>query len=225
MADLNDTLLAVRYAGIPELPDTGDAGDRQVQQALEREMTGNRSRRPAWTTRRIRAGGFAVAPVTALAVAATAAAATTAAVAISATSLFNRTRRRSPAPRQKRSSSDGETGRQREYPGLRHRRRVGSDNAAGRTLPRAEAARRHVGRPARHGDGQRPGSWLLHDPSADGREPRGCLTRPATNWRGAHAAGGVGRHGVIARDSPGTSTSGMSKRKAPPRPSAAPSRA
>jgi hypothetical protein len=88
MADLNDTLLAVRYAGISELPDTGDAGDRQVQQALEREMTGKRSRRPAWTTRRIRVGGFAVAPVAVLAVVATAAAATTAAVAISATSLF-----------------------------------------------------------------------------------------------------------------------------------------
>ena len=42
MADLNDTLLAVRYAGIPHLPDTGDAGDRHVQQALEREMTGKR---------------------------------------------------------------------------------------------------------------------------------------------------------------------------------------
>lgn len=88
MADLNDTLLAVRYAGIPALPEIGDAGDRLVQQALELEMTGKRSRRPAWTTRRIRVGGFAVAPVAALAVAATAAAATTAALALSATSLF-----------------------------------------------------------------------------------------------------------------------------------------
>ncbi len=88
MADLNDTLLAVRYAGIPNLPDTGDAGDRHAQQALEREMTGSGSWRPAWTTRRIRVGAFAVAPVAALAVAATAAAAATVAVAISATSLF-----------------------------------------------------------------------------------------------------------------------------------------
>lgn len=96
MADLNDTLLAVRYAGISELPDTGDAGDRQLQQALEREIAGKRSRRPAWTTRRIRVGGFAVAPVAVLAVVATAAAATTAAVAISATNLFQQNLGRPP---------------------------------------------------------------------------------------------------------------------------------
>jgi hypothetical protein len=88
MADVNDPLLAVRYAGIPELPDTGDVGDRRVQRALEREMAGKRSRWPAWTRRRIRIGGFAVPSVAVLAVVATAAAATTAAVAVSATSLF-----------------------------------------------------------------------------------------------------------------------------------------
>lgn len=95
MADLSDGLLELRYAGIRQLPEAGDPGDRRVRQALEREMARKRSRyrdwagRHSWTSRRIRIGGFAVPSVAALAVVATAAAAaTTAAVTLSATTLF-----------------------------------------------------------------------------------------------------------------------------------------
>jgi hypothetical protein len=89
MDDLNDALLALRYAGIRQLPEASDAGGRRVQQALEREMTSKRSRRRGWTRRRIQVGGFAVPSVAMLAVVATAAAATTAAVVtLSATNVF-----------------------------------------------------------------------------------------------------------------------------------------
>ena len=89
MADLSDALLALRYAGIRELPHAGDDGDRRLQLALEREMAGKPSRRRGWTRRRIRVGGFAVPPLAMLAVVATAAAATTAAVVtLSATNVF-----------------------------------------------------------------------------------------------------------------------------------------
>jgi hypothetical protein len=89
MADLSEALLALRYAGIRQLPDAGDAGDRRLELALEREMASKPSRRRGWTKRRIKIGGFAVPPVAMLAVVATAAAATTAAVAtLSAINVF-----------------------------------------------------------------------------------------------------------------------------------------
>ena len=89
MADLSDALLALRYAGIRQLPDAGDGGDRRLRLALEREMARQPSQRRGWTRRRIKIGGFAVPPVALLAVVATAAAATTAAVVtLSATNVF-----------------------------------------------------------------------------------------------------------------------------------------
>ncbi len=89
MADLSDALLALRYAGIRQLPDAGDDGDRRLQLALEREMAGKPSRHRGWTRGRIRVGGFAIPPLAMLAVVATAAAATTAAVVtLSATNIF-----------------------------------------------------------------------------------------------------------------------------------------
>lgn len=88
MSDLSDGLLELRYAGIRQLPEAGDPGDRRLRQALEQEMAGKRVRPRGWTRRRIRIGGFAVPPLAALAVVATAAAATTAAVTLAATSVF-----------------------------------------------------------------------------------------------------------------------------------------
>lgn len=88
MSDLTERLLAARYAGIHQLPENGDAGDRRLRGRLEEEMAGRRTRRFGWARRRIHVGGFAVAPVAVLAVVATAAAATTAAVTLSATDLF-----------------------------------------------------------------------------------------------------------------------------------------
>jgi hypothetical protein len=88
MSELSDVLLELRDVGLEPLPEAGDAGEGRLRDALAQGMARKRSRRPAWTRRRIRAGGFAVPPLAALAVVATAAAATTAAVAISATNLF-----------------------------------------------------------------------------------------------------------------------------------------
>jgi hypothetical protein len=88
MSDLNEQLLETRYVGVPELPEAGDAGDRRLRKMLEQELAGNRPRRFGWARRRIRVGGFAVAPVAVLAVVATAAAATTAVVTLNATTLF-----------------------------------------------------------------------------------------------------------------------------------------
>lgn len=88
MSDSSELLLELRDIGIRQLPEPGDAGDRRVQEALDREMTGTRPDRLAWFRRRIKIGGFAVTPVVLMSVVATAAAATTAAVTLSATSLF-----------------------------------------------------------------------------------------------------------------------------------------
>ena len=89
MAELHDPLLELRYVGIDPLPEAGDAGDRRLQRALDREMGSAGRRRREWTRRRVRIGGFAVPTVAMLTVAATAAAATTAAVvSLNATSLF-----------------------------------------------------------------------------------------------------------------------------------------
>jgi hypothetical protein len=60
MADLSDPLLALRYVGIRQLPEAGDAGDLRLQQVLEREMSHKHPRRRGWTRRGIRIGGFAV---------------------------------------------------------------------------------------------------------------------------------------------------------------------
>jgi hypothetical protein len=88
VSELSDVLLELRDVGIEPLPETGDAGDGRLRDALAQGMARKRSRRPAWTRRRIRVGGFAVPPLAALAVVATAAAATAAAVTLSATNLF-----------------------------------------------------------------------------------------------------------------------------------------
>jgi hypothetical protein len=89
MSDVSDVLLELRDVGVRQLPETGDAGDRRARETLELEMTGKRSRRPGWTRRRVKIGGFAVPSIAMLAVVATAAAATTAAVVtLSATDVF-----------------------------------------------------------------------------------------------------------------------------------------
>jgi hypothetical protein len=89
MADLSDALRELRYVGIDQLPDAGDAGDRRLGSALEREMARTQSRRRGWGKRRIKIGGFALPPFAMLAVVATAAAATTAAiVTLTATNVF-----------------------------------------------------------------------------------------------------------------------------------------
>lgn len=109
MSDLNERLLAARYLGVHQLPENGDAGDRRLRAVLEREMASNRHQRFGWAKRRIRIGGFGVAPVAVLAVVATAAAATTAAVTLNATTLFQNDPQAQIGPSGKDFNGDIET--------------------------------------------------------------------------------------------------------------------
>lgn len=78
MPDLDDVLGELRYAGVRQPPEAGDAGDRRVRRALEQEIAHPR-RRSWWMRRTVAIGGFGVTPVALIAVA-TAAAATGGAV-------------------------------------------------------------------------------------------------------------------------------------------------
>jgi hypothetical protein len=79
VSELKDVLLELRYAGVRELPETGDTGDYRVRQALEQEITRPR-RRFGLTRRKVAIGGFGVTPAVLVVVVATAAAATGGAV-------------------------------------------------------------------------------------------------------------------------------------------------
>ena len=79
MSDLKDVLLELRYAGVRQLPEAGDAGDELVRRSLEQEIA-HPHRRFRWTRRKIAIGGFGVTPAVLAAVVATAAAATGGAV-------------------------------------------------------------------------------------------------------------------------------------------------
>lgn len=87
MSDVSDALLELRDVGISQLPEAGDAGDRRMRSALDREIADGRPARFGWLRSRIAIGGFGV-PVVLLGLVATAAAATGALVAVNATAIF-----------------------------------------------------------------------------------------------------------------------------------------
>jgi hypothetical protein len=90
MSDLNDALLELRYLGLQQLPEAGDAADGRLRETLAREFTGSRPRRLGWSKRRVRIGPFTFAPVALLAVFAATAVAAGAVLTTSATTLFQK---------------------------------------------------------------------------------------------------------------------------------------